>query len=77
MVDTISFNPTNCIERGSFGSVFLGKLTKKLFRSLFPFRIVKIKKEKFLVDTKVLDLTRNQHPNILLYFCTEQDADYT
>jgi hypothetical protein len=69
-IGKISYSSTDCIDSGRFGTQYLGR-----FEDTIDVCVTKVKKIKFSIDTKVLCLAQN-HPNILRYYCSEQDPHF-
>ena len=55
---------------GHYGTVFKGK-----FEQAMDVSVTRILKREFSVNLDVLRKSQN-HPNILRYYCNEQDADF-
>ena len=66
----LSFCRKDSITFGCFGTTFCGT-----FEGLTKVAIKHILKKEFTVDIEVLHLAQS-HPNILCYFCNEQDIEY-
>lgn len=55
---------------GHYGTIFQGK-----FEEAIDVAISRILKKEYSVDLDILRQSQN-HPNILRYYCSEQDADF-
>ena len=70
-IGKLSFNRKDVIGNGSFGHVFKGKFENTTDVAIK--RIVKLDVSQFEKDVMP---TLESHPNILRFFCVEQDKDF-
>jgi serine/threonine protein kinase len=62
------------LSRDSFGKGPHGKVFHGRFEDMVDVSIVRVDKSEFSVDLKVLRTT-DIHPNIVRFYCAEEDAD--
>lgn len=71
IIGKLSFNRNDVIGSGSFGHVFKGKFESAIDVAIK--RIVKLDVSQFEKDVMP---TIENHPNVIRFYCVEQDYDF-
>ena len=70
-IGKLSFNREDVLGKGSFGTVFRGTFQNATDVAIK--RIIKLEVNKF--ETDIMP-TIDHHPNIIHYYCVEEDVDF-
>jgi serine/threonine-protein kinase/endoribonuclease IRE1 len=71
-VGQLSFSRNDVMGSGSFGTVYKGK-----FMGTIDVAIKRILREKVTSQVETVVMTQiKSHPNVLRYFCVEEDEDF-
>lgn len=69
-IGKLSFCSIESSVKGRFGRIFKGKFEESVIVA-----IERIKNRDFIVQLDVIRKAQN-HPNVLRYYCNEQDVDF-